>query len=184
MKILLILALSSVAFSALTWTVTYNDACTTQTAVLVSSDSTDATYWNWMADCPSTITGAGATDDSAYDCNYYAQSYDVVSSGTTSFDAYTVDLSTTATGDETFNSLSASFADDTDCGTAGSAAYVSGASTITCTWTVVATETYWATSFVTVDTGALSAASFTESVCGDSSSAFTIAGVSSAILLF
>ena len=181
MKILLILALSSVAFSTITWTITYDESCTTQTAVLVASDTTAATYYNWMADCPSTVTGAGATDDSSYDCTYYAQKYDIVSSGTTEFAVYT-ETEVAPDGTETFGG--ASWVDDTDCGTAGSAAYVSGASTITCTWTVVATETYWATAFVTATNGLLSAASFSESVCGDSSSAALIAGVSSAVMFF
>ena len=180
MKLILILALTSIAFSTLTWEITYDDACTTQTAVITSSDSSTISYGNWMADCPSSI--ASPDDDSAWGCTYYAEIYDIVTLMTV-FGVRTVDVTTTD-GSETLTTLANTANADNDCGTSGTATYTAGSSTITCNWTVTSTNTFWYSAFVSDLSQTLLAATFTESPCGTDSSAFGLAGFSSAVLLF
>ena len=71
MKTIIILAVISFTFAALTVDITYNDACTTQTAAISANDASSADYAFWMADCPSTI--ASPADDASFGCSYYAQ---------------------------------------------------------------------------------------------------------------
>ena len=191
MKTILILALISFAFATLTVDITYNDACTTQTAAVSANDASSADYAFWMADCPSSI--ASPADDAELGCEYYAQYFYVSETSvplrrslqtTYAIEAYVTDIAAPA-GTKTLNDYDTSGegqVEDTDCTVVGTPAEASYA--MTCTWTVTATNTFWATAPTTTWTGTLADASFSQSLCGDGSSAVAFASISSAVLLF
>ena len=74
---------------------------------------------------------------------------------------------------------------DTSC-TQTSDTATNAAFAMTCTWSVTATNSFWATSVVAEASFASTelSATFSELPCGDDSSAIAFAGLSSAVLLF
>ena len=178
MKFVLILALTSMAFATVSWDITYDDACTKQTAVISATDSADAIYGNWMADCPETIASPDA--DTSYGCDYFAQIYAIDINTPNTFVVKEEVVATTDGSEVLGNSIVDSVA-DTDCTTDS---VTTGSFAATCIWTVTPTNTFWATAIVEAAGQSIADSTFTESPCTVSSSAAAWAGLSSAVLFF